>query len=36
VSPRIGGGDQNGSNDVCTIYKSSGEGKHCRQENHIK
>ena len=23
VSPRIGGGDQYGGKDVCTIYKSS-------------
>ena len=36
VSPRIGGGDQYDSKDVCTIYKSSWEGKHCNQEDHIK
>ena len=37
VSPRIGGGDQYGSKDACTIYKSSWVGKKLSsREDHIK
>jgi hypothetical protein len=36
VSIRIGGGGQYGSKDAYNIDKLSWEGKHCRQEEHIK